>query len=393
MVGTGAIAGAHAAAVAAHADRAVVVHAVDLGPARAEQFAARHGLTGWGTDLATALTGDGAGPPDLAHICTPPGSHVPLAAQCLEAGVPVLLEKPPALSLAEVDQLLAVSERTRVDVAVVFQHRFGAGAERAMVLLADARARRAADGTDEEGEAGAGIGRPLVATCHTLWYRDADYFAVPWRGRWGVEGGGPTMGHGIHQIDLLLALLGPWEEVSAMAGRQARDTETEDVSTALVRFADGTLATIVNSLVSPRQTSSIRIDAEYATLEVDHLYGYTDADWTFTPAPGHEHLSDRWVPDAAAPRSSHSSQMGAVLDAFGTRDEGSHPPAPLPVPLREARDTLELVAAVYASAFTGRLIRRGDIVPGHPFYARMNGSGAPWATPDAARRTTEEDPA
>ena len=362
IVGTGSIAAAHAAAIATHSVRAVVVAGVDLEPARARDFAARHGIEGWSADLHTALgqTWADDGKLDLAHICTPPGSHVPLAVQCLEAGVPVLLEKPPALSLAEVDDLIEVSERTGVDVAVVFQHRFGSGARRAQALLA------------ESASSGEGIGRPLVATCHTLWYRDADYFAVPWRGRWDVEGGGPTMGHGIHQFDLLLALLGPWAEVSAMAGRQARDTDTEDVSMAVVRFASGALATIVNSVVSPRQTSSLRIDTERATLEVEHLYGYTDADWTFTAAPGHEDLAALWTTDDAEPRSSHASQMEALLDAM---DRGEH----LPVSLSEARKTLELVAAIYASAFTGQVVRRGDIGPGHPFYTRMDGTGSPWA--------------
>ena len=372
IVGTGSIAGAHAAAVAANGARAVVVAGVDVDPARAESFAARHGIEGWSDDLRTALrqTWPDGGRVDLAHICTPPGSHVPLAIQCLEAGVPVLLEKPPALSLAEVDELIAVSERTGVDVAVVFQHRFGSGARRAQALLADS------------GRLDEGIGRPLLATCHTLWYRDADYFAVPWRGRWDVEGGGPTMGHGIHQFDLLLALLGPWAKVSAMAGRQARDTDTEDVSMAVVRFASGALATIVNSVVSPRQTSSLRIDTERATLEVEHLYGYTDADWTFTAAPGHEDLAALWTTDDAEPRSSHASQMEALLDAM---DRGEH----LPVSLSEARKTLELVAAIYASAFTGQVVRRGDIGPGHPFYTRMDGTGSPWtATPKSEENIT-----
>jgi predicted dehydrogenase len=30
-------------------------------------------------------------------------------------------------------------------------------------------------------------------------------------------GGGPTLGHGIHQIDLLLHLLGPWRTINATA--------------------------------------------------------------------------------------------------------------------------------------------------------------------------------
>jgi len=49
-------------------------------------------------------------------------------------------------------------------------------------------------------------------------------------------------GHGIHQMDLLLDLLGPWSEVKAMAGRLVHDVETEDVSTALVRFENGAMA-------------------------------------------------------------------------------------------------------------------------------------------------------
>ena len=51
------------------------------------------------------------------------------------------------------------------------------------------------------------LGRPQVAVCETLWYRPDSYFDPAWRGTWSGEGGGPTLGHGIHQIDLLLHLL------------------------------------------------------------------------------------------------------------------------------------------------------------------------------------------
>ena len=124
---------------------------------------------------------------------------------CLRHGVPVLCEKPPALSLAEFDEIAAVSTASGAPFATVFQHRFGSGG---LAL------RRLADGQ--------AFGPALTAVCHTLWYRPDDYFAVPWRGRWDVEGGGPTMGHGIHQMDLMLAVLGPWREVVAVAARRAR---------------------------------------------------------------------------------------------------------------------------------------------------------------------------
>ncbi len=367
IIGTGAIADHHAEAVAAHPGRAVVVAGVDVDAGRAQAFAAKHGLPAWGTDLAVALAGelptaDGGttGRPDLAHICTPPGSHLPLALQCLEAGVPVLMEKPPALSLAEMDRLIDASERTGVPVSVVVQQRFGgAGVRAARLLAAGAR------------------GRPLVATCDTLWFRGPEYYAAPWRGRWDVEGGGATMGLGIHQIDLLLTLIGPWSEVSAMAAREARDIQTENVSMAVVRFDNGALATIATSALSPRQTSHVRIDAERATVEVEHLYGYGDRNWTVTPAPGQDDVAALWATDERSPDSGHESQLAAVLDAL---DAGDAPP----VTLADARGTLELVAAIYASAFTGTVVRRGEIGPGHPFYDRMDGTGAPWAGTPAA---------
>ncbi|MEP7765728.1 Gfo/Idh/MocA family oxidoreductase [Sanguibacter sp. 25GB23B1] len=372
IVGTGGIAHAHAQALADAGDRVRLEWAIDVDPQRAADFAATwstpdHTVRA-STDLAEVLaaaspsgTGGATAPGldlDLVHVCTPPQSHAMLAAQVLRAGVDVLLEKPPTLSLAELDELVALEEETGAHVSVVFQHRFGSGAQRLRALLDDPAAP---------------LGRPLVALCNTLWYRDAEYFAAPWRGRWETEGGGPTMGHGIHQLDLLLSVLGPWAEVTAMAGRQARDTDTEDVSMALVRFENGALASIVNSVVSPRQVSALRFDTEHATVELDHLYGYTDDDWTFTPAPGHDDLAARWVSDPDAALSSHGSQVLAILDALDAGD-------PPPVTSTDARRTMELVAALYASAFTGAPVRRGEIGAEHAFATAMQGTGAPWAT-------------
>ncbi|MEU4423353.1 Gfo/Idh/MocA family oxidoreductase [Actinoplanes sp. NPDC024001] len=348
VVGTGAIAAAHAQAIQDHPDRVRLTAVADLDADRARTFAEAWHAPAVATDLTALLAG---GELDLVHLCTPPSTHAPLARQCLEAGVHVLVEKPPTLSLAELDELAEVSRDTGAHVATVFQHRFGAGAVRLRAMTA-------------AGE----LGRPLLATCETQWFRDAAYFAVPWRGRWETEGGGPTMGHGIHQFDLLLSVLGPWEQVTAVAARRDRQVDTEDVSMAIVTFADGAVASVVNSVVSPRQTSRLRFDYEHATVELDHLYGYTDADWTVTPAPGHE---IRWEPDPGSPVSGHGGQLSAVLDALDTG-------APPPVTLDETRRTMEFIAALYASAFTGAPVRRGEIGPDSPFAARMNGTGAPW---------------
>ncbi|MBP2330693.1 putative dehydrogenase [Kibdelosporangium banguiense] len=277
-----------------------------------------------------------------------------MALECLAADVTVLVEKPPALSLAEMDALVEAERGSAGHVATVFQHRFGPAAIRLRRMTAAGQ-----------------LGRPLMATCSTLWYRDDAYFAVPWRGSWDSEGGGPTMGHGIHQFDLLLSILGPWQEIRALAARQARDVHTEDVSLALVSFTSGAVAAVVNSVVSPRETSTLRFDYQHATVEVEHLYGYTDADWSVTPAPGHEDILPLWQKEQSDVTSGHRCQVEAFYDAV----DGGEPP---PVSLADARNTMEFIAALYASAFTGAPVRRGNIGPGNPFYTTMEGIGAPW---------------
>jgi predicted dehydrogenase len=347
IVGTGGIARIHLEALRELNDRALVVAAVDIDGGRARSFAHRYDIPHAGTDLDAAIA---AARPQLVHVCTPPGAHAGPTRAALAAGVRVLVEKPPVLSLRELDELAGTGA-----FGTVFQHRFGSGARRLRALL----------------DAGV-LGRPLLAVCETSWYRPQEYYDVPWRGRWETEGGGPTMGHGIHQMDLLLAVLGDWVEVSAVARRQARRVATEDVSLAHVSFASGAVATVINSVVSPREESRLRFDFEHATVEVTHLYGYSDDDWRIAPAPGHEErVALAWKAGAHGVASGHRAQFDEVLAAVHRGD-------PLPVPVGEARRTLALVAGIYASAFTGRPVRPADLGPGSDFYDRMQGSGPPW---------------
>lgn len=212
----------------------------------------------------------------------------------------------------------------------------------------------------------------MTAVCHTLWYRPDAYFEVPWRGTWASEGGGPTMGHGIHQIDTALAMMGSWKEVVAVAARRARDVETEDLSHAIVTLESGALMSVVNSLLSPREVSYLRLDYQHATVELEHLYGYGDDSWKLTPSPSAPaQLEDDWRDSATGQNSGHGAQFSVAYQAL---QDGE----PMPVTSAHARETLELLAAMYASAFERRPIARGEIDDSSLFYDSMRGSGAPW---------------
>ncbi|MGW7236282.1 Gfo/Idh/MocA family protein [Streptomyces sp. NPDC054804] len=357
VVGAGAIGrGSHLPALAqlAAEGETEVVAAVDIDATAVEAFRAEAGIPHAYTDLDQMLAEQR---PDLVTIGTPPTLHRDQTVAALRAGAWVWCEKPPVPSLADFD---AVEAEEGTDggpyASIVFQHRFGSASTHVRRLLAEGA-----------------LGRPLVAHCQTTWYRDTAYYAVPWRGRWATEGGGPAMGHGIHQMDLLLDLLGPWREVRGMAGRLVHDVETEDVSTALVRFANGALATVVNSVLSPDEVSRIRIDCERATVELTHLYGHSNENWRITPAPGvPADEAAAWQDFGPDVPSSHLAQLRELIASMraGERPRSSG---------ADGRTSLELITALYKSAFTDTTVRAGEIGPGDPYYTALHGGAQGWA--------------
>ncbi|MCU1451789.1 MAG: hypothetical protein JWP02_3959 [Acidimicrobiales bacterium] len=102
VIGVGAIARHHLAALR-ETPEAVLVGVCDLSPAAAEAAAERYGAAGWYTDHATMLA---EARPEIVHVTTSPESHFTIAADCLDAGAHVIVEKPAATSHADVVALL-----------------------------------------------------------------------------------------------------------------------------------------------------------------------------------------------------------------------------------------------------------------------------------------------
>lgn len=353
LVGTGGIGDAHVAAVKATNGRVQLVAACDIDATRAKAFCDRHHIPAAHTDYATMLA---TVKPDIVLIAAPPGLHAGMSIAAMEAGAWVLCEKPLCASLAELDQIQAAEARTGRYTSCVFQMRFATSNTHVRRLLS-------------EGV----FGRPLLALCNTVWFRDAAYYAVPWRGKWNTELGGPTMSQGIHTMDHLLHLFGEWTEVRAVADTLHHAIEVEDVSMAHVKFANGARASIVNSTVCPRQETYLRLDCTDATIELTHLYAYTRENWKLTPAhpASAETMQAAWdafpTPDVG---STHGAQLNEIV---GHMDAGTRPLTSGD----EARRTLDFLTAIYKSAFTGQAVTRGSIRAGDPFYTALHGGMAP----------------
>lgn len=119
LIGTGRIGQVHAASIAADPD-AVLSWVADPFVAGARRVAAAHG--GAATDDSDEIFASRE--VDALLVASPTSTHVDLIARAVDAGIPVLCEKPIDLDIARVDAIRAKVERAGVPVALGFNRRF-----------------------------------------------------------------------------------------------------------------------------------------------------------------------------------------------------------------------------------------------------------------------------
>jgi predicted dehydrogenase len=111
VIGVGAL-GQHHARHLAHLDDVRLVGVHDLDRGRAQKVAAEHGATAFGQadDLLAKV--------EAVTVAVPTAAHAKVGLHALERGIPVLMEKPLAVTLAEADTLIAAARRQGVQLQV-----------------------------------------------------------------------------------------------------------------------------------------------------------------------------------------------------------------------------------------------------------------------------------
>ncbi|HZY49922.1 MAG TPA: Gfo/Idh/MocA family oxidoreductase, partial [Devosia sp.] len=204
-----------------NADKFKVLAICDLDPVRMNGLADEFEIERRTADFDDLLKMDDL---DIIDICTPPMVHYPMIIAALRAGKHVICEKPLVGSLAQIDEVMAEEKRSAGKLMPVFQYRFGNGIQQAKAII----------------DAGL-AGKPYVGTVETLWRREADYYAVPWRGKWKTELGGVLMGHAIHPHDMFCYLMGPLKSLYGRVATRVNPIEVEDCISASVELESGAL--------------------------------------------------------------------------------------------------------------------------------------------------------
>lgn len=194
LIGAGNIARAHVAAVEdLKADGSGVQITAIVDPVESARTALAHDTRATGYDNLGDLLAKGPhdARPDALVVCTPPSARIEAVRQALEAGIPVLIEKPPAHTVAHTQQLIALSRAApKLPCVVGFCHRF--------TPAVDMMVQRFNDGLIGEAVR---FENTFAANLPHL--RDA------WMSDPAVSGGGSLIDTGLHSIDLFRYLLGP----------------------------------------------------------------------------------------------------------------------------------------------------------------------------------------
>lgn len=346
IIGSGAIAHSHIEGYLQFRDRCKIVAICDLYPDKAEALRKQYGL-----DAKVMKEHDGVlqEDVDLISICTPPYTHADIAVDALYAGKHVIVEKPMASSLEECDRMNKAATASGNILSVISQNRFGDGIMKLKQVLASGLA-----------------GRIVHAQVDSYWWRGYSYYDLWWRGTWEKEGGGCTLNHAVHHIDMLQWLLGMPEQVTAVMSNTAHDNaEVEDLSIAILSYPRA-LAQITSSVVNHGQEQQLIFQGEKARISmpwkvvasVSKENGFPEVNKAL------EDEINRLADQVPALRyTGHKGQLDDVLTAI---ESGS---GSVLVTGQEGRRTLELITAIYQSASTGSAVRL-PLQPDSPFYTR-----------------------
>ncbi|CAM3839677.1 Gfo/Idh/MocA family protein [Isoptericola cucumis] len=347
IVGTGGIARAHADAYQRFGQECAVVALCDTAPGRAAALRAERGLDDARvyTDAAEMLRAEDL---DLVSVATPPSTHATLAVAALRAGADVLVEKPMAPSLEECDAMIAAARESGRLLSVVAQNRFRDDMATLKEVL------------------DSGLAGPVThAQVSSAWFRSTAYYDLWWRGTWESEGGGCTLNHAIHHLDLTLWMLGAPRAVTAVLANAAHENaEVEDLSVSVLQY-DRALAEVTASVVHHGEQQTIVVQGRRARVSQPwDVEATVTRDNGFPAESGDAALVAEIEAVAAAHRplehTGHAGQVGDMLDAVRQRRR----PA---VDGEDGRRAVELVTAIYAAGIERRTVDL-PFGPDDPYY-------------------------
>ena len=223
LIGAGAIGSIHADRITANALTELAV-LCDTSP-ETELLASQYGVPTV-SDYRDVIAFEVAG----VVIATPNHLHAPIGQFFLEEGIPVLVEKPIAESVAVGLGLCEMARRIGIPLLVGHHRRHNSLVLNAKELISS--------------EIGSLLG--LVTMVATR--KPDSYYDLPWR---RSESAGPLLVNLIHELDMIRFMCGEIDAVQAISDRLNRSWDFDDTATAILHLRNGGLGSVFISESTP----------------------------------------------------------------------------------------------------------------------------------------------
>ena len=282
---------------------------------------------------------------DLVVVATPNRTHVPLARQALEAGLPVVVDKPLAPTAADAFDLAALAEERGLLLSAFQNRRWDNDFRTVRALLADG----------------------ALGTVHRFESRFERWRPEP-KGGWRESGdpaevGGLLYDLGSHLVDQALTLFGPVESVYAESDVRRPGAEADDDTFVALTHARGVRSHLWMSATAAQLGPRFRVLGSRAAY-VKHGLDPQEAalrsgDRPVAGRPWGVEPESAWgtlgsLDEGTRPVPSRDGDYPAYYAGIVAALRGDAPP---PVPATDAAEALLVLEAARTSAAEGRTVR------------------------------------
>jgi myo-inositol 2-dehydrogenase / D-chiro-inositol 1-dehydrogenase len=227
ILGAGFISEIHLESYHRFIPEAEVVAVYARNPEKAKEFAVKHQIAKWYTDVDTLIKESHC---EIVDICLPNFLHADACIKAAKAGKHIIIEKPLAVTLEEADAMIDACRKANVKLMYAEELCFAPKYERVRHLVKEGAVGNVYMLKQSEKHSGP----------HTDWFYDVD-----------LAGGGVLMDMGCHAMEWFRWMLGNTKAKSVYASMSTvyhKDrTKGEDNSVVIVEFENGVTAVAENS--------------------------------------------------------------------------------------------------------------------------------------------------
>ena len=271
-------------------------------------------------------------------VSTHSALHAQFATAVLEAGKHLVLEKPMALSLSEVEKIIRLAEAKGLHVQVCHQLRYRPLMQRIKHCI-------------ERGS----LGRLVMGVASIRLQRSEAYYQeAKWRGTWDQDGG-MLLNQGVHLVDLLQWFLGDAVHVYGRMAKGPLQKQTEDVAAGIVQFAGGAIGVIeANTIAQPNNfDNAITLFGDKGTISIGGIQMNELRRW--------------YCQDGSLPPEEEELQVNEHLLMYESFIRAIQGDESMLISAAQGKKALEIIFALYDSVRSGHPVH----LPLHSFATHM----------------------